>query len=186
MRKLIVFNNVSLDGYFVDAKGDMSWAHSQDPEWNAFTRDNARGACEMIFGRITYEMMASFWPTPQAMQMMPEVARGMNDSPKIVFSKTLQKATWNNTRLLKGDPVAEVQKLKSEPGPGMVIFGSGTIITQLAQRGLIDEFQIAICPIVLGKGRTMFEGIKDKLQLKHTSTRTFCNGNVFLCYQPSR
>jgi dihydrofolate reductase len=184
MRKLIVFNSVSLDGYFVDAKGDMSWAHKQDPEWNEFTRENASGGGELVFGRKTYEMMASFWPTPQAMQMMPAVAEGMNRMPKVVFSRTLDKASWNNTRLVKDNIAVEMRKLKNEPGPGMAILGSGSIVAQLAQEGLIDEFQIVVNPVVLGKGRTMFEGIKDKLTLKHTRTRTFGNGNVLLCYEP--
>lgn len=184
MRKLIVFNNISLDGYFVDGKGDMSWAHNQDPEWNTFVQGNAKGESEMIFGRTTFDMMASFWPTPAAMQMMPVVAEAMNKSPKIVFSSSMEKASWNNTRVIKGDIVAEVRSLKHQSGPGLVIFGSGTIVAQLAPHGLIDEFQLVLCPVALGKGRSMFEGIKDKMQLKQTSTRTFANGNVFLCYQP--
>jgi dihydrofolate reductase len=187
MRQLIVFNNVSLDGYFTDRTGDMSWAHhlEQDAEWNAFVQGNAGSGGELVFGRVTYDMMASFWPTPQAFQRMPAVAEGMNQSPKVVFSRTLDKASWNNTRLVKGDIAAEMRKLKKEPGPGMAILGSGSIVAQLAQEGLIDEFQVVVTPIVLGKGRTMFDGIQDKLALKHTSTRTFGNGNVVLCYQPS-
>lgn len=76
MRKLAVFNSVTLDGYFVDAKGDMSWAHKNDPEWNAFVPDNAKGESVLVFGRITYEMMASWWPTPEAIKSMPAVAVG--------------------------------------------------------------------------------------------------------------
>jgi len=184
MRQLIVFNHVSLDGYFVDANGDMSWAHKQDPEWNAFVQGNASGGGELVFGRITYEMMASFWPSPQAIQTMPVVAEAMNQSPKVVFSRTLDKASWSNTRLVKGNLAAEVRKLKQEPGPGMVIMGSGNIVAQLAQEGLIDEFQIIVNPIVLGKGRSMFDGIKNRLTLKQASARTFGNGNVLLCYEP--
>jgi dihydrofolate reductase len=186
VRKLIVFNNVSLDGYFVDANGDMSWAHKQDAEWNEFVRGNAGGGGALVFGRVTYEMMASFWPTPQATQIMPDVAQGMNQAPKVVFSRTLDKATWNNTKLVKGDMAAEMRRMKKEPGPGMAILGSGSIVAQLAQHGLIDEFQIVVNPIVLGRGRTMFEGIKDKLTLKHTRTRSFDNGNILLCYEPTK
>lgn len=186
MRKLIVFNSVSLDGYFVDAKGDMSWAHKQDPEWNAFVQGNASGGGELVFGRITYEMMANFWPSPQANQMMPVVADGMNKAPKIVFSKTMEKAAWNNTRLFKGDLPSEMRRLKQEPGPGLCILGSGTIVAPLAQHGLIDEFQFVICPVVLGAGRTLFATVKDRVPLEHASTRTFSNGNVLLCYQPLR
>jgi dihydrofolate reductase len=185
MRKLIVFNNVTLDGYFTDQSGDMSWAHKQDPEWTAFIGENAGSGGELLFGRITYEMMASFWPTPQATQSLPIVAEGMNNSPKVVFSRTLDKASWNNTRLVKGDLAAEVRKMKNQPGKNMAILGSGSIVAQLAQEGLIDEYQIVLNAIALGAGRTMFEGIKKKLALKLTKTRAFGNGNVFLSYEPT-
>jgi dihydrofolate reductase len=184
MRKLIVFNQVSLDGYFVDGKGDMNWARAQDPEWNAFTQENASGGGELLFGRKTYDLMASFWPTPAAQQCFPEVAKGMNGSPKIVFSRTMDSAAWNNTKLVKGDIAAEVRKMKAAPGPGMAILGSGTIVAQLAPEGVIDEYQIVVSPIALGSGRTLFEGLREKLPLKLTKTRAFGNGNVLLCYEP--
>ncbi|MGH9968143.1 MAG: dihydrofolate reductase family protein [Pyrinomonadaceae bacterium] len=185
MRKLIVFNNVSLDGYFTDANSDMSWAHKNDPEWNAFAADNAKGGGVLLFGRITYELMASFWPTPAATEMMPEVAEGMNNLPKIVFSRTLDKASWKNTRLVKSGLAEEVRKMKSEPGEDMVILGSGSIVSQLSEHVLIDEYQIVVIPIVLGKGRTMFDGMTKRLPMKRTKTRSFENGNVFLCYEPA-
>jgi dihydrofolate reductase len=185
MRKLVVFNMVSLDGFFVDSKGDMSWAHKNDAEWNAFVNENASGSGELVFGRVTYQLMASYWPTPMALQNSPVVAKGMNDMPKIVFSRTLDKVSWNNTKLIKGDLAAEVRKLKQEPGPNMVILGSGSIVSQLAQQNLIDEYQFALSPLVLGKGRTMFEGVKDKLNFKLAKSRTFGNGTVFVCYQPT-
>jgi dihydrofolate reductase len=185
MRKLIVFNHVSLDGYFTDRNGDMSWAHKQDPEWNAFVAQNASGGGQLIFGRKTYEMMASYWPTPAAMKNSPTVAEGINKVPKVVFSKTLDKASWNNTKLVKGDLRQEVRKLKSEPGETMVILGSGSIVAQLAQAGLIDEYQIVVSPIVLGEGRTLFDGVDKKQSLKLAKSRTFGNGNVFLCYEPA-
>jgi dihydrofolate reductase len=184
MRKLSVFNNVSLDGYFVDRNGDMSWAHNPDAEFQAFVEGNAKGGGELLFGRTTYEMMASFWPTPQGIKSFPVVAERMNNGPKVVFSRTLKEASWNNTRLMKGDLVTEVRKLKQEPGEGMVILGSGSIVAQLAPTGLIDEYQFLVYPIVLGQGRTMFEGVKEKLKLKLTKSRIFGNGIVLLHYQP--
>lgn len=184
MRKVIVFNNISLDGYFTDPNNDMSWAHREDPEFNAFTAENASGEGVLLFGRKTYDLMASFWPTPQAAQMMPEVAAGMNRMPKVVFSRTMDKATWNNTTLVKSDPAGAVRKMKNEPDPDMVIFGSGSIVSLLAGEGLIDEYQFVVVPIVLGAGRIMFEGLKERLTLKLTRSRTFRNGNVFLCYEP--
>ena len=187
MRKLVVFNHVTLDGYFVDANGGMSWAKTDntDAEWNAFVAENASGGGVLVFGRITYELMASFWPTPFAIKTMPDVAEGMNRAQKVVFSRTLDKASWSNTKLVKGDAAAEMRKMKQEPGEGMAILGSGSIVSQLAQERLIDEYQIVVNPLVLGKGRTMFEGIKDKLPLKLTQSRTFGNGNVLLCYNPA-
>jgi dihydrofolate reductase len=185
MRRLVAFENVSLDGYFVDANGDMSWAHKQDAEWAEFAGSNARGDGTLLFGRVTYEMMAGFWPTPAAMQQMPEVAKGMNRMSKVVFSRKLHEVSWQNTRLLKEDPAAEVRRMKNEPGSALVILGSGSIVSQLAQAGLIDELQIAVNPIVLGKGRTLFEGLSRKIALQRLKTREFGNGNVVLYYTPS-
>ncbi len=185
MPRLTVFNNVSLDGYFVDRKGDMSWAHRQDPEWNAFAAGNASGGGVLVFGRITYQMMASYWPTPLAAQQNPEVADHINRLPKVVFSRTLDKAAWSNTTLVRNDLAGEVRRLKSGSGPDLVILGSGTIVAQLTAERLIDEYQVVVCPVVLGAGRTMFEGLKQKLNLKRTAARTFSNGNVVLWYEPA-
>ncbi len=185
MAKLIVFNSVSLDGYFAGPNGDLSWGHSPDAEWQKFVEENAKGGGLLLFGRITYELMASYWPTPPAIKAFPIVAERMNSRPKIVFSRTLDKADWNNTTLVKGDLAAEVRKLKRDSRMDMVILGSGSIVSQLAQARLIDEYQIALCPVALGKGRTMFDGVKEKLPLKLERTRSFRNGNILLCYQPS-
>jgi dihydrofolate reductase len=186
MRRLAVFNQVSLDGYFVDAHGDMSWAHNQtkDAEWQAFVEGNSKAGGVLLFGRITYELMAGYWPTPLAAQNNPVVAERMNNLPKVVFSRTLEKTSWNNTKLVKGDPATEIRTMKDEPGPHIVIMGSGTIVSQATQAHLIDEYQVVVIPIVLGRGRTMFEGMKEKLPLKLTKSRTFGNGNVVLCYKP--
>jgi dihydrofolate reductase len=185
MRKLSVFNQITLDGYFTDPKGDMSWAHKQDPEWTAFTSENASGGGELLFGRVTYEMMSSFWPSPQAHALAPTVAQRMNQLPKVVFSRTLEKADWNNTKLVQGHLESEVQKLKAGPGQDMVLMGSGSVVSQLAQARLIDSYQIIISPTVLGRGKTLFAGVTEKFQLKLEKTRTFSNGNVVLWYTPA-
>jgi dihydrofolate reductase len=184
MRKLICYESVSLDGYFVDASGDMSWAHKRDDEWNAFVAGNATGDGTLVFGRKTYDLMAGFWPTPMAKQQAPHVADQMNSLKKFVFSRSLTKADWNNTTLLKGDLAAEIRALKQQDGEGLCILGSGTIVAQLAQENLIDEYQIALNAVILGKGRTLFEGVQHKLNLKLASSRAFSNGNVFLTYEP--
>lgn len=186
MRKLIVFNHVSLDGYFVDANGTMYWAKTRkdDAEWNAFVEQNASGNGPLLFGRKTYELMTHYWPTPMAKEHDAQIADRMNALPKVVFSKTLKEATWNNTKLVKGDMAAEIRRMKQESGDGLTILGSGTLVAQLADEGLIDEFHVVVNPVVLGKGRTMFEGIKDKLELKPVKSRTFGNGCVYLVYEP--
>lgn len=188
MQKLIAFNQVTLDGYFAGVDGDISWAHKDrsDAEWTAFVAENASSGGTLVFGRKTYELMVSYWPTPLAHQNDPIVAERMNNLPKVVFSRSLDTATWNNTRLLKGNLAAETRNLKKEPGKGLAILGSGSLVSQLATEGLIDEYQIVVNPVVLGRGRTMFEGLTQKLPLRRTKTRAFSNGNVLLCYEPLR
>ncbi|MGA3026283.1 MAG: dihydrofolate reductase family protein [Bryobacteraceae bacterium] len=184
MRRLIVFNAVSLDGYYASVDGDMSFAHKQDAEWTAFVEGNASAGGELLFGRITYELMVSYWPTPLAARNSPAVAGQMNARRKVVFSRTLREAAWSNTRLVDGDIAAEIRKMKEEPGPPMTILGSGIIVRQLTEERLIDEYQVVVVPVVLGGGKSMFSGIKEKLNLRLIGTRAFGNGNVLLCYEP--
>ena len=185
MRKLLVFNNVTLDGYFADPKGDISWAHRapQDEEFKAFVAENAGGGGQLMFGRITYQMMVQYWPTPMAKQNDPKIAEGMNRMSKVVFSRTLDNVSWENTTLLKGDLATEVRRLKQESGKDMVILGSGSLVAQLTQAELIDGYQIMVNPVILGNGRTMFDGMKKQVALKLAQTRAFKNGNVLLTYE---
>jgi dihydrofolate reductase len=185
MARLTVFESVSLDGYFTDAYGKMDFAHRSpdDAEWNGFTAENAGGGGALLFGRITYEMMASFWPTPAAAQMMPEVAERMNDMPKFVVSRSLGKAEWKNTRVIKGDLAGEIRKLK-EGREDLAILGSGSLVAQLTPHRLIDEFTFVTVPVVLGKGRTLFHGVEGMAPLTLVKTRTFGNGNVVSWYKP--
>jgi dihydrofolate reductase len=186
MRSLIVFNSISLDGYFTDRKGQMNWARNpaSDPEWDAFVAGNASGGGMLVFGRVTYELMAGYWPTPPAARNNPIVAERMNNLPKVVFSRTLKEAAWTNSRLVKDGLAEEIRALKTGSGPGMAILGSGSIVSQLTRDRLIDEYQFVVTPFVLGGGRTMFEGIPSPLDLKLTATRVFSNGNVVLTYKP--
>ena len=193
MRKLSVFDSISLDGYFTNAANDMSWAHAppDDAEWNAFVQGNASGGATgemnaLVFGRVTYEMMIQFWPTPMALQSMPEVATHMNAAPKIVFSNTLREATWQNTMLVSGDVAKEMQRIKSEAGPNMTILGSGKLVAALTQAGLIDSYQLVILPVVLGSGRSLFEGVSGNPRFRQTASRTFKNGNIVLGYDRVR
>jgi dihydrofolate reductase len=184
MRRVNMFNNVSLDGYFTDSNNDMSWAHAgaDDTEHMQFVSSNAKGGGALVFGRVTYEMMAGFWPTPAAAQMMPEVAKGMNAAPKLVFSRSLKTADWAGSRVLNGDPTAEIARLKREDGLNMTILGSGSIVKQLTAAGLIDDYQLMVCPVILGGGRTLFEGNTGRPVLKLANSRVFKNGRVFLHY----
>ncbi|MBS1910853.1 MAG: dihydrofolate reductase family protein [Bacteroidetes bacterium] len=185
MRNLVAFFQATLDGYVAGPGGDLGWAHSDDPEFQEFVQGNARSGGMLLFGRRTYQMMSGFWPTPMAMERDPIVAERMNALPKVVFSRTLDEATWNNTTLVKGDLATEVRAMKSRPGEHMAILGSVSIVAQLAQAGLIDEYQVVVNPIVLGSGLRMFEGIETRLHLKLVSERTFRNGNVLLIYNPA-
>lgn len=185
MARLTVFESVSLDGYFTDALGKMDFAHRSpdDAEWNEFTTGNAGGGGALLFGRITYEMMSGFWPTPAAARMMPVVAERMNNMPKFVVSRSLEKAEWKNTRLIKSDLVGEVRRLK-DGREDITILGSGSLVAQLTPHRLIDEYTFVVVPVVLGKGRTLFHGVEGSVPLKLVKSRTFGNGNVVSWYKP--
>jgi len=186
MPRLIVFNQVTLDGYFTGEQGDLSWAkaRNKDPEWAAFVAENAGSGGVLLFGRVTYEMMVSYWPTPEAAKNDPVVAKGMNSLPKVVFSKSLKKTNWNNTRIVKGNLPDEIRAMKQGQGADLVILGSGTLVAELTQEGLIDEYRLVLIPVVLGKGRTMFEGVTRKPFLRPTGSRIFGNGYTLLTYVP--
>jgi dihydrofolate reductase len=186
MQRLTIFNNVSLDGFFTGPNGDLSWTNmnKQDEESKFYAAENAKGGGVLIFGRITYELMAGYWPTPLASKNDPVIAEHINKLPKVVFSRTLDQVSWNNTKLVRGNLVAEIRKMKKENGKGMAILGSGSIVSQLVQEDLIDEYQFMVNPVILGQGKTLFDGIKKRLTLK--LTRTFNNGNILLCYEPLR
>jgi dihydrofolate reductase len=177
---------LSLDGYFARTNGDMMWAHREDPEFSAFVARNAQSDGALLFGRVTYEMMASYWPSAAAHANAPEVADGMNRAAKYVVSRTLERASWANTTLLKGELASEVEKLKRDSGRPIVILGSASLVTALAAAGLIDEYQIVVAPVALGSGRSLFAGLKRDLALKLVETRRFANGNLFLRYAPER
>ena len=183
MRKLSVFNFITLNGYFKGANEDISW-HRHGGEESAFAAEGAQSQSVLLFGRKTYEMMASYWPTPAAMKDAPEVADGMNKSEKIVFSKTLTSATWKNTKLIKDNIIEEVRKLKQTAGNNLTVLGSGSIITQFAAAGLIDDFQFMVDPVALGQGSSLLQGLSEKLNFKLIQTKSFKSGVVLLCYQP--
>ncbi len=185
MRKLKVFSFVSLDGCYTDRSGSMTWAHdySRDEEFTEFATENARGSQgELLFGRVTYEMMASYWPTEMAKTNSPVTAEAMNRMKKHVLSRSPRSLTWNNSHQLRGELIDAVRGLKQQPGPDMMIFGSGSIVKQIATYNLVDEYQLIVVPLVLGGGHNMFEGIQQNLAVRLNHHRVFSNGVVLLSY----
>ena len=184
MRNLFSFNMVTLDGFFEGPNQDISWHHVDD-EFNQFAIEQTSSIGTILFGRVTYELMASYWPTSAAVVDDPVIAGLMNSLPKIVFSRTLQNAEWNNTRLIKDHIAEEITKLKGQPGKDLAIFGSANLLSSLIQMDLVDEHRIMVNPVVLGSGTPLFLGIKEQLELKLVKTKTFSSGNVLLYYQPA-
>jgi dihydrofolate reductase len=176
MRKVIMFNLITLDGYFEgEKKWDIGW-HQVDDEFNEFSIDQLDHANGLIFGRVTYQGMAAYWPTPDARKDDPEVANRMNSIRKYVFTKTLDNAEWSNTQLLKGDAVKELSRLKSEPGKDLFIFGSADLSSTFTRHNLIDEYRLMVNPIVLGKGGPLFKENGTMLKFKLLNTKAFKNG----------
>jgi dihydrofolate reductase len=186
MRKLSVFNSVSLDGYYTDPNNDNSFAHTDadDPELADFIKGNAQGKNVLVFGRVTYDEMVKWWPTPAAKKAMPEVAKGMNDAPKLVFSRTLQSSDWEHTTVTANDPAKEIEKLKRTDGPDLTVLGSGQIVAQLAAAGLFDSVSLLIVPVILGAGKSQFAGVKHKPRWKLARSKTFeKSGRTFVAYE---
>jgi dihydrofolate reductase len=182
MRKVIMFNAISADGYFEGPNHEIDW-HNVDEEFNQLALDQLDSVDTLLFGRVTYEMMAGYWPTVDATKDDPVVAEKMNSKAKVVFSKSLDKADWNNTRLVKGDIRTELMQLKAQPGKDLIIFGSSDLSVSLAEMGLIDEYRVMVNPVILGSGKPILQGIPERMVLKLLKTHTMHNGNVILYYQ---
>jgi dihydrofolate reductase len=187
MRKIIVFNFVSVDGHFAGLEGEIDW-HNYDDEMGAYSVEQMKSLGALLFGKTTYELMASYWPTQDGIESEPVVAGIMNTIPKIVFSKTLKDVedgpVWKHVRVFHEIQPEDILKLKEQEGGDIAIFGSGTIVQQLTNLGLIDEYRLVVNPLILGEGKPLFRDIKDKLNLKLLSMRVFKNGNVLLSYGP--
>lgn len=183
MRKLNVFNFITLNGFYKGANDDINW-HKHGVEENKYASEMLDTGSTLLFGRVTYEMMAAYWPTSFAINNDPDVARGMNEAEKIVFSGTIKKTEWNNTRIINENIIEETKKLKQSAGNDLTILGSGTIISQFAQEGLIDEYKIMVDPVALSEGTPIFRGINRNLHLKLTETKVFKSGVILLCYKP--
>lgn len=183
-----VFEHVTVDGFFAGPNGEIDWfkAIKKDDDFEAYTHQQASSDSTLLFGRTTYEMMKSFWPTPDAIKSDPDMANAVNKSPKIVFSKTLQSVeegpNWQNVKLRREIDRDEILELKKKGD--VTILGSGTIVQQLANLGLIDEFQLVLVPLVLGSGKSLFNDVRNT-DLKLQETKSFQNGLVVLRYRPA-
>jgi dihydrofolate reductase len=183
MRKIIFQNMISIDGYFEGSNREIDW-HNVDDEFNNEAIEFLNTIDTLLFGRITYELMANYWPTPAAKTDDPIIAEKMNALRKVVITKTLDKADWENTIIIKNNFIEEIKKIKGQSGKDIAIFGSSDLSVLLIENNLIDEIRIMINPIVLGNGKPLFKGIKNRLKLELIKTKTFKSGNVALFYKP--
>ncbi len=183
MRNVILAVMVSLDGFF-EAPGDdsekLDW-HRADDEWEDYSVELLGGADTLLFGRRTYEGFAGFWPAQEG-----EVARLLNEIPKVVFSTTLTEATWQHSRVVRDHIPDAVMQLKAAPGGDILVFASADLAATLTRHGLIDEYRVAVNPVVLGAGTAFFKGGDDRLDLRLLGTRMFRSGIVELRYAPEK
>jgi dihydrofolate reductase len=194
-RKIVVFDRVSADGYFAGPDGNLNWIVPDD----AIDRAGVEGMPHtdtMLFGRRTYDQFESFWPRvvndlpnardPHAVGRQSPSLRAManwiNDAPKIVFSRTRREVTWKNSRLVHEIDPHEIEAMKKGPGKDMIIFGSGSLVSQLTQHGLIDEYHFVVGPILLGDGKALISGVPKSTSLHLLEVKKYDSGNVVLRY----
>lgn len=173
---------VSLDGYFEGPNSQIDW-HNVDEEYSEYAAGLLSSVDAILFGRVTYQLMESYWPTSVAASRDPIIANKMNQMAKIVFTKTLDWTDWQNTSIVKGDLIENISNLKQQPGKDLVILGSGMLVAELTRYGLIDEYQLIVNPVVLGSGHSLFKELHDKVQLSLLESKPFQSGNVLLRYK---
>ena len=185
MRKLFVSNLISVDGYLAGPNGDLSW-FAVGPDFFGYVHKMLPTLGLLLFGRVTYEMMEDYWTRPEVERDDPIVARPMNELPKLIASRTLKKAAWGrwDNATVTADPVQAVRELKAQPGSDMVIFGSGGLVSTLAEAGLIDEYRLIMNPFILGQGIPMFRGMQKRVPLKLAASQIFDKNVVMLTYHP--
>ncbi len=182
MRRTFLFNMMTLDGFFAGPAGEIDW-HNVDKEFNDFAVEQLKEIGTLVFGRITYELMAAYWPKPSAVKDDPIVAERMNNLPKVVFSRTLYSVEWNHTRLVREDAPGELSRLREGTGKDVAIFGSANLAAGLLAAGLIEELRVMVNPVILGTGMPLFPDNDVRRRLKLLSSRTFNSGNVLLRYE---
>jgi dihydrofolate reductase len=189
MRRLLVSNLMSLDGYVSGPEGELDWFVSEGwlkgTEFGDYARNLISSVDAVLLGRRTYENFFSYWP--RATDDDPVITERINNLPKVVFSRTLKKVEWgkwNNARLVKDNASEEVSRMKSESGWDLVIYGSAGLVSDLMKHGLVDEFQIFLQPVVLGRGTQEFQSLGERHKLSLISAKPFKSGAVALYYQP--
>ena len=186
MRKIFLFMMTSLDGYFEGPDHDLSW-HNVDAEFNVFAQEQMKEADAILFGRRTYQLMESYWPSEDGRKDDPEVAQLMNNTPKVVVSHSLKNVAetkiWKHVRLINKNVKDEIIRLKKEKGGNIILLGSSKLCVSLLEWGLLDEVRIMIAPVVIGKGTPLFQGLKNKVNFTLTKSRNFKNGNILLYYR---
>jgi dihydrofolate reductase len=183
MRRVIFQMMISIDGYFEGSNKEIDW-HNVDPEFNKYAGEFLNTIDTLVFGRVTYELMAKYWPTEAAQKDDPYIAEKMNSIRKLVFSSTLETADWNNTRIIKSGIADEIARQKLRQCKDLAILGSSDLALALIPSGLINEYRIIVNPVVIGNGKPLFSGIDSRLRLKLLYTKTFKSGNVLLSYVP--
>ena len=184
MRKIIVLLSVSIDGFFEGPNHELNW-QLVDDELHSHFNQVLSGMSVFLSGRVTYELMARAWPTadqdPASTPPMVEFARIWRDMPKVVYSKTLERADWNASIVREVVP-EQVKALKAQPGGDMVL-GGADLAAAFMRNDLIDEFRLYLHPVILGRGRRLFESSDEPRQLRLAETRAFDSGVVLLHYQ---
>jgi len=188
MRKVILQMLVSLDGIIEGPNGELDWFIFDEEMWKD-VNDLLSTVDTALFGRVAYQAFANYWPSvatnPSSPKSEIDFAHWIENTPKIVFSKTLEKVEWKNSRLVKENIAEEVSKMKQQPGKDLLIFGGAGIAQTFMKLGLIDEYRIRVHPIVLGRGIPLFKDLNDKHKLKLIKTKTFNSGVLSLVYQPA-
>jgi dihydrofolate reductase len=187
MRKVIVSMNVTLDGFMAGPNCELDW-HFQS--WTNEMADSLYEQLSMadtiLLGRVTYKAMARYWPSKANDLSFPRediaFADLMNNYTKLVFSRTLTRSEWHNSKFIKGNPADEISKLKEQPGKDMIVYGSGKVVESLANSDLIDEFQLWVHPVLLGEGKPLFKNLQKRLSMKLSKTKTFGSGVIILYY----
>jgi dihydrofolate reductase len=180
MRRIIVSEVVTVDGYFAGPNGEIDW-FVVDGEFNEYSIDMLNNADLLIFGRVTYDLMAGYWSSEHAKATDPIVAGKMNTLSKVVFSKTLENVDWQPTRVLTNINSEEIMAWKQQPGKDMLLLGSGSIVQAFTSLVLIDEYRLIVDPVILGSGKPLLKDVA-KRNLKLEKLKQFTSGNVLLYY----